>query len=65
MEELTTGLSSIAVPVWDHTGTVVAAMTAARPSFRLTGEHLKRCITLVKQEAEATSGALGSRVSAA
>jgi DNA-binding IclR family transcriptional regulator len=65
VEELTTGLSSIAAPVRDHTGTVVAAMTAAGPSVRLTGAHLDRCIALVKQEAEATSRELGSRVSAA
>jgi DNA-binding IclR family transcriptional regulator len=65
IEELNTGLSSMAAPVRDHTGTVVAAMTAAGPSFRLTGAHLDRCIALVKQEAEATSRALGSRVSAA
>ena len=65
VEELTTGLTSIAAPVRDHTGTVVAAMTAAGPSFRLTGTHLDRCIALVKQEAEATSRELGSRVSAA
>jgi DNA-binding IclR family transcriptional regulator len=65
VEELTTGLVAVAAPVRDHTGAVVAAMTAAGPGFRLTGAHLDRCIALVKQEAEATSRELGSRVSAA
>lgn len=65
VEELSVGLVGIAAPVRDHTGAVVAAITAGGPSFRLTERHLDDCITLVKEEAEAVSRALGSRTSAA
>lgn len=60
VEELSLGLVGIAAPVRDHTGAVVAAMTAGGPSFRLMGRHLDDCIALVKEEAEAVSRALGS-----
>jgi DNA-binding IclR family transcriptional regulator len=65
VEELVPGLTSIAAPVRDHTGTVVAAISAAGPSFRLTGRHLEECIPLVKDAALRASRELGCRVPAA
>ena len=65
VEELAVGLTSVAAPVRDYTGMVVAAMSAAGPSFRLAGRHLDHCTTLVRAAARAASRELGCRVSAA
>ncbi len=65
LEELAEGLTSVAAPVRDHTGTVVAAISAAGPSFRFTGRHLDDCVARVKEAAMAASRGLGYRVSAA
>lgn len=65
VEELAPGLTSVAAPVRDHTTAVVAAVSAAGPSFRLTGSYLDECITLVKDAAMRVSRELGSRVPAA
>lgn len=64
-EELVQGLTSVAAPVRDHTGTVVAALSAAGPSFRLSGRHLEQCIALVKAAALRASREMGCRVPAA
>lgn len=65
VDELIPGLTSIAAPVRDHTGTVVAAISAAGPSFRLTGRHVEECVPLVKDAALRASRELGCRVPAA
>jgi DNA-binding IclR family transcriptional regulator len=65
VEELAEGLTSVAAPVWDHTGTVAAAISAAGPSFRFAGRHLDDCIALVKEVALDASRGLGYRVPAA
>jgi len=62
LEELAEGLTSAAAPVRDHTGTVVAAISAVGPSFRFTGRHLDDCIARVKEAAMAASRGLGYRV---
>ena len=64
-DELESGLTSVAAPVRDHTGAVVAAISAAGPSFRIIGPHLDECIVCVKAAAIAASLALGYRVSEA
>ncbi len=65
VEELADGLTSVAAPVRDHTGAVVAAISAAGPSFRLMGRHLDECTALVKEIARDVSRGLGCRVPAA
>ena len=64
-DELESGLTSVAAAVRDHTGAVVAAISAAGPSARFVASHLDECIACVKAAAAATSHALGYRVSAA
>ncbi len=64
LEELVDGLTSVAAPVRDHTGAVVAAISAAGPSFRLTGRRLDESTVLVKEIAREISRGLGCRVSA-
>ena len=39
-EELEIGLNAVAAPIWDHEGTVAAALSVSGPSFRLSGERL-------------------------
>jgi DNA-binding IclR family transcriptional regulator len=65
VEELIPGLTSVAAPVRDHTGMVVAAISAAGPSFRLAGHHLNECIAFVKETVTAVSRGLGCRELAA
>jgi len=64
VEELAIGLTVLAAPLRDFTGAVVAAITIGGPSFRITGRHLEDCITLIKAEAAAIAGELGSRLPA-
>lgn len=64
-EETAPGLTSVAAPVCDHAGVVVAALSAAGPSFRLTGGHLDECTRLTKAAAARASRELGCRVPAA
>lgn len=61
VEELVPGLTSVAAPVRDHSGAVVAAISAAGPSSRLTARRLDNSITLVKEAALAASRGLGAR----
>ena len=65
VEELVPGLTSGAAPVCDQSGAVVAAISAAGPSSRLTARRLEDSITLVKEAARAASRGLGARVPAA
>lgn len=59
LEELADGVTGIAAPIRDYTGTVIAAITVGGPSFRITGRHLEDCVTLVKSEGDAVSRELG------
>lgn len=65
VEELAVGLSSVAAPIRDHSGTVVAALSAAGPSFRFMERHLDECIAYVKDAAHQASRELGCRLPAA
>ncbi len=60
-DELESGLTSVAAPVRDHTGAVVAAISAAGPSVRVVGRRLEESIACVKAAAMAVSSALGCR----
>lgn len=63
--ELAPGLTSVAAPVRDHSGRVVAAMIAAGPSYRFTVSTLDHCVNLVTEAAAAASRTLGCRAPAA
>lgn len=65
VEELAAGLTGVAAPIQDYTGTVVAAITVGGPSFRIAGRHLEDCIALITTEASAVSRELGRPTSAA
>lgn len=42
LEELEVGLNASAVPIRDHTGTVVAALSASGPAYRFDEAETKR-----------------------
>lgn len=51
--ELDAGMVSVAAPVWDGCGAVVAAVSMAGPAFRLTEERLPAVIAGVRETAAA------------
>ncbi len=65
VDELIPGLTSVAAPLRDHTGAVVAALSVAGPSFRLHGPHLEAATALVTRVAQDASRALGCPLRAA
>jgi DNA-binding IclR family transcriptional regulator len=52
-------LRSVAAPVRDHHGRVVAAISASGPAYRLTGERMPELIEWVVQVAASVSQTLG------
>ena len=58
-EELIKTIKCIAAPVFDHNDRVVAAISIAGPSFRLTDERISELVPLVRDAADKTSKALG------
>lgn len=61
-EERLVGVRCIGTPIRDHRGTVVAALSASGPSFRMQGEHFESVRDAVLLTAQAASRALGSHV---
>lgn len=61
-QELELGYVSVAGPVRNHEGRVIAALSVGGPSARLTPDKLAGIITLVKSEAEWVSAQLGYRL---
>jgi DNA-binding IclR family transcriptional regulator len=61
-QELELGYVSVAGPVRNHEGQVIAALSVGGPSARLTPEKLAEIIALVKAEAEWVSAQLGYRI---
>jgi IclR family transcriptional regulator, acetate operon repressor len=59
LEELETGLNSVAAPVRDHTGAVVAAVSLSGPAYRVTGSLLPELTSHVVETASLISRALG------
>jgi DNA-binding IclR family transcriptional regulator len=59
MEELEVGLDSVAAPVRDHTGAVVAAASLSGPAYRLTETLLPELTSHVLETASLISRALG------
>jgi DNA-binding IclR family transcriptional regulator len=58
-EELETGLSAVAAPIWNHEGQVAAIISVSGPSFRLPQERLVELGIATKQEADSISGKMG------
>ncbi|BBZ01436.1 IclR family transcriptional regulator [Mycolicibacterium chitae] len=58
-EERVAGIRSIAVPLWDYTGTVVAAMSVTGPAMRVTEEWMYRMLPVILAAAADISGELG------
>ncbi|KLU59997.1 transcriptional regulator KdgR [Peptococcaceae bacterium CEB3] len=60
-EELAEGLRSVAAPVFDHTGRVIASISISGPTSRLTLERLARLVTVLKEACGSVSARLGYR----
>jgi IclR family transcriptional regulator, KDG regulon repressor len=61
VDELDSGAHSIAAPIHDYRGRVVAGLSIAGPSHRFSEETVERYIELVQQAAGQISRALGYR----
>ena len=59
VEEYEDGLNSVAAPVRDHDGRVIAALSAAGPTYRLSPERLPQVATTVVGAAEEISTKMG------
>jgi DNA-binding IclR family transcriptional regulator len=59
VEEFEEGLNAIATPVRDHTGQVIAALSASGPAYRFTRERLDEVVPDVVAAAAAISHRMG------
>lgn len=55
------GISSVSVPVWNHTDTVTGSLSVTGPDSRLTIERLTKLAPLAVKAGRELSAALGSR----
>lgn len=58
-DDLDVGAHSIAAPIRDHQGRVVAAISVAGPSNRFTAERIERYVELIIEGTQEISGRLG------
>jgi DNA-binding IclR family transcriptional regulator len=58
-EERIIGVRAVAAPVHDHSGRIVAAISAAGPAFRITGDNLEHLMSRVPKLAAEYSKRLG------
>lgn len=58
-DDLDLGAHSVAAPIWDYSGRVVAAISIAGPSVRFTEATIRRYVELVCEAADDISTALG------
>ncbi|MCL6478619.1 MAG: IclR family transcriptional regulator [Peptococcaceae bacterium] len=58
-EEMVEGVRAIAVPVYNHNGTVIAALSITGPSSRLSLERIYRLVTVLKETSASISMQLG------
>lgn len=61
LEELEVGLNAVAAPIHDHDGRVVAAVSVAGPSYRVTPQRLSELGEITKEAGDAISRRLGYR----
>lgn len=59
VEEYEVGLNAVAVPVRDHTGGVVAAVSASGPAFRLVPDRIQELAVALKAGGSRISGRMG------
>lgn len=59
VEELETGLNAVAAPIRGHDGTVIAAISAAGPTYRLSPERLPETAATVVAAGQAISRRMG------
>jgi DNA-binding IclR family transcriptional regulator len=64
-EERTIGVRAVGAPVRDHSGRVVAAISAAGPAFRIAGASHELLISQVRKQAAEFSQRLGYAVGSA
>lgn len=60
-EEIMESLRCVAVPLWDHTGKVCAAMSVSGPKSRFEGEELESIVDLMVRIGQEISTSLGHR----
>jgi len=58
-DELVEGVRSIAAPVYNHNGLVIAALSILGPGSRLTLERISRLVTVLKETCTSVSMQLG------
>ena len=63
-DDLDLGAHSIAAPIWNYEGRVVAALSIAGPSARFSADVIRRYVALVREGASDISAKLGYQVSA-
>lgn len=61
LEENEIGISCIAVPIWDHTGAVVASISVSGPTIRMQPERLEQLADKVRDVGLRISQRLGYR----
>lgn len=59
LEELEHGLNAVAAPIRDHTGGVIAALSASGPAYRLTAERVQEIAPVVVAAADDVSRRMG------
>jgi IclR family acetate operon transcriptional repressor len=59
LEERVVGISTLAVPIADHTGSVIAALSVTGPSSRVSRKHLLELVPLAIVAARSISANLG------
>lgn len=60
-EEFVEGLRSVATPIFDHAGSVIASLSISGPTSRLTLERIGRLVTVLKEASSSISTRLGYR----
>jgi IclR family KDG regulon transcriptional repressor len=61
-QEQELGMSSLAVPIRDHTGSVIAALAIAGPTASINSSTAENLLDLLRSEADAISAGLGFAV---
>ncbi len=59
VEELEHGLTAVAAPIRDHTGTVIAALSVSGPVYRLTADRAREIAPTVMEAAASISERMG------
>jgi DNA-binding IclR family transcriptional regulator len=61
IEELEHGLTAVAAPIRDHTGTVIAALSVSGPVYRLTEDRARELAPAVMAAASSVAERMGSQ----